>query len=454
MDMSEHQLTKELVRLVIASKPELHEGAMQAARMGLIDYLASAFAAEDDVGIVKLWSIVETEGGMADVPVVGQRRRASYRQAALLNGYIGHALDYDDVHSDVRGHPSTVILPALLSVASVDKPSGERLLAAYIIGVETMARLGNAIGAEHYLKGWHNTSTLGVIAAAVAAGYLKGFTEEQLQKTIGFAVTQAGGLRVQFGTETKPLHAGFAAQAALLSVKLAEADFGGTLRGLDGESGFFGVYGDLEGAEKTLLAGWGESWRIVEPGLWFKIYPFCSAAHHAADAVLRLVERQPFYVDEIDRVRIIFPTGGDAALIERHPLTGEQGRFSVEYVVALALTGRPLSLASFTSAPIAEEVLALLPRVERAYDDTIEPVPHAVPKGRFTIVEITTKVGESYKERIDNPRGAPGNALTLDDLRAKLDASLSPNQATTEQVIDAILHLRTEEDLQLLLALL
>jgi 2-methylcitrate dehydratase PrpD len=226
---------------------------------------------------------------------------------------------YDDVHSDVRGHPSTVILPALFSVAATIKPSGEHFLAVYIVGVETMARLGKSIGPNHYVKGWHNTSTLGTIAAAVAAGYLMDFSEEQMEKVIGFAATQASGLRAQFGTEAKPLHAGLAAHASLLSVKLAEENFGGTQQALDGKIGFFGLYGDLPLAEKLLLENWGESWRIVDPGLWFKVYPFCSAAHHAADAAIRLVDNPSFFLEDIKQVDIIFPPGGDAALIERNP---------------------------------------------------------------------------------------------------------------------------------------
>ncbi|WP_028552849.1 MmgE/PrpD family protein [Paenibacillus sp. UNC451MF] len=450
--MSENKLTKSLAERILQSRPESDEKAMFAARMGLIDYLASSFAGRQDTGIAKLLSIIDSEGGHAVVPVVGQDRKAGSRQAALLNGFIGHALDYDDVHSDVRGHPSTVILPALISAAATSVAvGGERLLASYILGVETMARFGKSIGSEHYLKGWHNTYTLGVIAAAVAVAYLKSFTQEQLEKTIGFAATQSSGLRNQFGTEAKPLHAGMAAQAALLAVSLTEVDFGGTRTALDGKNGFFGVYGNLELAEQTLLEDWGQSWKIVEPGLWFKIYPFCSAAHHAADAAVRLAEQHSFDPKDIEQIDIVFPTGGDAALIERNPRTGEQGRFSVEYVTAAAILGLPLSVDSFTNAPIPKRVLELLPRIQRSYDDTIEPAPNAVPKGRFTIVKIAVKNGESYSERVDCPRGAPGNALSLEDLKQKLEASLSyaPGHATT--LLKTILNLRSEMDMQTLL---
>jgi 2-methylcitrate dehydratase PrpD len=454
MVMSEQSFTKELARLVMESAPDLQGVAGHTARLGIIDYIAACCAARDDEGVVKLWNIVEAEGGAADVPVVGQKKKASFLKAALLNGFIGHALDYDDVHSDVRGHPSTVILPALLSVAAAGRPSGERFLAAYIIGVETMARLGKSIGSNHYMRGWHNTSTLGVIAAVAAAGYLQQLSQEQMEKAIGFAATQSGGMRVQFGTETKPLHAGIAAQAALLSLRLAEQNFGGSRSALDGNIGFLGLYGEPELAGKFLLADWGQSWKIADPGLWFKIYPFCSAAHHAADAVLRLVEKSAFDKNNIERVHIIFPPGGDAALIEKKPATGEQGRFSVEYVVSLALNGYSLTLDNFTNKPLSEDVSSFLPKVHRKYDETIEPAAHAVPKGRFTIVEVITSAGEAYRERIDCPRGAPGNGLSLEDLQYKLLASMDNDREKMHQLVQTIVTLKTEHDMQRLLALL
>lgn len=170
-----------------------------------------------------------------------------------------------------------------------------------------MARLGESIGSRHYEKGWHNTGTLGAIAAACAAGYAENLSEEELEKAIGFAASQSAGMRVQFGTEMKPLHAGLAAQSGLFAVKLAQAGFGGSNAALDGELGFFSLYGDLEKAEKVLLREWGTSWRIVHPGLWFKVYPFCSAAHHAADAILKLIDEHGVRAGNTERIEVVFP---------------------------------------------------------------------------------------------------------------------------------------------------
>ncbi|UUD43119.1 MmgE/PrpD family protein [Bacillus pumilus] len=442
------ELTKQLAEAVLSADPLQDQRAIQMAKNGLLDAAAAALAAKEDEGIQKLMQLVEKEGGAAQVPVIGQGKKISRQSAAMLNGYLIHALDYDDVHSDVRGHPSAVIIPALLSQLTDGKGYGERFLAAYITGVEVMARLGESIGKAHYERGWHNTGTLGAIAAVCAIGYLKQVSREELTKAIGFAGAQSSGMRKQFGSDMKPLQAGLAAKTAVWSMDLACSGFGGNESVLDGENGFFSLYGDQELAEKRLLEGYGSIWRIVTPGLWFKVYPFCSAAHHAAEAIEFLVKERPSIQNQIEQVDVIFPPGGDAALTERTPLTGEEGRFSVEYVIALAVFGHTLSLDAFTKKTISPEMRTWMKRVSRGYDQTIDPHPDAVPKGRFTIVKLTLSDGTTISRRVDIPRGAPGHALSKEDIMQKLSSVIDASHA--QQILQAIEAANDSSYLQLL----
>ncbi|WP_366596921.1 MmgE/PrpD family protein [Bacillus pumilus] len=422
------ELTKQLAEAVLSAHPLQDQRAIEMARNGLLDAAAAALAAKEDEGIQKLMALVEQEGGAAQIPVIGQGKKVSRQSAAMLNGYLIHALDYDDVHSDVRGHPSAVIIPALLSQLSDGKGFGDRFLAAYITGVEVMARLGESIGKAHYERGWHNTGTLGAIAAVCAIGYLKQVSQEELTKAIGFAGAQSAGMRKQFGSDMKPLQAGLAAKTAVWSMDLACSGFGGNESVLDGTLGFFSLYGDQERAESRLLEGYGIAWRIVSPGLWFKVYPFCSAAHHAADAILALMKEHTF-PEQVKQVEVLFPPGGDAALIERAPSTGEEGRFSVEYVIALAAFGQTLTLDHFTKKIIPSYMRTWMKRVSRGYDQTIEPHPDAVPKDRFTIVKLTLSDGTIISERVDIPRGAPGHALSKEDIMQKLNSVTDASHA-------------------------
>ncbi|MGX9291968.1 MmgE/PrpD family protein [Bacillus sp. A015] len=430
------ELTKQLAEAVLLADPLQDQRAVQMAKNGLLDAAAAALAAKEDEGIQKLLQLVEQEGGAAQIPVIGQGKKVSRQSAAMLNGYLIHALDYDDVHSDVRGHPSAVIVPALLSQLTDGKGYGERFLAAYITGVEVMARLGESIGKAHYERGWHNTGTLGAIAGVCAIGYLKHVSREELTKAIGFAGAQSAGIRKQFGTDMKPLQAGIAAKTAVWSMDLACTGFGGSDSVLDGENGFFSLYGDQELAERRLLEGYGTTWRIASPGLWFKVYPFCSAAHHAADAIRSLMKDQISIQDQIEQVDVIFPPGGDAALTERTPLTGEEGRFSVEYVIALAVFGHTLSLDAFMKKTISPEMRTWMKRVSRGYDQTIDPHPDAVPKGRFTIVKLSLSDGTTISRRVDIPRGAPGHALSIEDIMQKLSSVIDASHA--QRILQAI----------------
>ncbi|MEH3001572.1 MmgE/PrpD family protein [Bacillus pumilus] len=430
------ELTKQLAEAVLVADPLQDQRSVEMARYGLLDVAAAALAAREDEGIQKLVALVEQEGGAAQIPVIGQGKKVSRQAAAMLNGYLIHALDYDDVHSDVRGHPSAVIIPALLSQLTDSKGYGDRFLAAYITGVEVMARLGESIGKAHYERGWHNTGTLGAIAAVCAIGYLKQVSQEELAKAIGFAGAQSAGMRKQFGSDMKPLQAGLAAKTAVWSMDLACSGFGGNESVLDGTLGFFSLYGDQELAENRLLEEYGIAWRIVSPGLWFKVYPFCSAAHHAADAILSLMEEHTFLSDQVKQAEVIFPPGGDAALIERTPLTGEEGRFSVEYVIALAVFGQTLTLDAFTKKTIPSDMRTWMKRVSREYDQTTEPHPDAVPKGRFTIVKLTLSDGTTISKRVDLPRGAPGHALSKEDIMQKLNSVTDASHA--QQILQVI----------------
>ena len=353
---------------------------------------------------------------------------------------MGHALDYDDVHSDVRGHPSSVILPALFALASGREISGKSFLDAYIIGVEVMARLGQAVGTASYLKGWHNTSLLGGVAATFAGARLLGFTAAETQNAVGIAVSQAGGLRVQFGTEMKPLHAGLAAQQAVQSIEWTQQNFRRDRNSASiHQSDSLHVYGGKEADEavhSALTEDWGKSWRIAEPGLWFKRNPFCSAASHGADAALELAQ---LHLDAatIKKIDIVFPPNGDAALIHTRPKTGEQGRFSIEYVVALALLGQPFTLGNFGSTAVSVEAEKLMGKMSRSYDAEHIPDAQAIPKGRFTIVRITLADGSVHSREVSVPKGSPQAPLTDAELESKWRES-APNQHIAEQILEAI----------------
>ncbi|TKC86017.1 MmgE/PrpD family protein [Trinickia terrae] len=429
-------VTRRLAAAIARAAPLNDAAAIAAARRGVLDFLAAAFAGANDAGYRKLLAVIG-EGSRGDAAVIGHPETGrphslNALDAALVNGYAGHALDYDDVHSSVRGHPSTVLLPALFALAQTERRSAYDLLAAYVVGVETMARLGLALGSRHYERGFHNTATLGALGAAAAASFLLGLDAAAIDNALGLAATQAAGLRLQFGSEAKPLHAGQAARAGLLSARLAAAGLQGSPAALDGPEGFFAVFGDGAAQPERALEGWGAPWQIVAPGLYFKPWPCCTATHYAVHAALTLREAHRLAPGDIERAVVTFPPGGDTPLSHRAPSTGLEGRFSVEYALAAALIDGALSVATFADVPVRADLAAFAQRVTRAYDATA-PRASTDPATRFSTVEITLRGGAVLRHKTDRLHSA-------DDLRAKFADAVGhdPAFATLPAFVDTM----------------
>lgn len=412
-------LTESLARIITKIKDDDTKPAFAIAKQGLLDYLSAAWKGRTQDETDRLLHYVS---GSGPALLLGSEQGANAELSALYNGYLGHYLDYDDVSQTVRGHPSTVLYPAVLAIASVRPVTGRRFLASYVIGTEVMARLSQAIGKQHYQRGFHNTATLGVMAGAMAAGYLIQLGTDKLVNAIGIAAAQVSGIRLNFGTESKPLQAGLAAQKGVQAALLAEAGIAAGHTVLDGAHGIFALYGEgvREDTREILLGKWGRSWELCSSGLWFKQYPFCSGASHIADSAKALYQTGHFLPEEIQKVELIFPPGGDAALIQRNPSTGEEGRFSAEYVAAAGLNGLSYTLDNFSPKAISVQMKQFMERIERQYDAAILPSERAMPPGRFVIVRVYLKDGKFLEHRTDTPKGSPGNPLTPEERYHKL----------------------------------
>lgn len=359
-------ITEQLAEKIISSRPD--DQARQNARDGVCDFIAVC------------WPLMHQQVPDSGLPILRQvYAEQTIAQRALLLGYAGHALDYDDFHADFRGHPTTVILPALLAWCSFQPSySVEEFLDAYVVGVETAGRLGLAATQQHYTRGYHNTATLGTLAAAAALARLSRASLAQTAMLLGIAATEASGLRAQFGSAVKPLHAGLAAERAVRATQLALAGFDGQPQGVI--EAFLSATSNDQALPEKLTADWGTPWRITQPGLEFKPFATCSGTHSAAEAA-RIIRRQ--WISEqgnIDRllaltdsITVTFPPGGDIAASVRHPHTGIEARFSLEYVIAAMLLYDDLRMTDFAEGPVNPEVMALAAKVHRTPDETAPP---------------------------------------------------------------------------------
>ena len=348
--------------------------------------------------------------------------------AALVNGTAAHALDFDDVSGAYDGHPSCPVLPAAVAAAEARGASGEDLLVAYALGIETASAVGAALGRENYSRGFHTTSVVGVIGAAVSAGLIYELDEAALRRALGIAASCASGLKKNFGTMTKPLHAGLAARAGVEAAELAADGFTADEDVFSGKIGMLAVFGASERLADLLPEdGTGREWLVVSPGISLKKYPCCYMLARALDGVLALKE-EGLNPEQVRGVEVVVQPGGVSAVIHDRPKTGLEGKFSVPYTVAAALVDGEIKLATFTDdAVMRPEVRSLMDRIEyrEAPDpDGEEGKGFSVVERGYARVRIFTRSGEEREVFVRTPRGAPGEPFTREEVDAKfLDAA-------------------------------
>lgn len=411
-------VTGALARFVAdAAAGDIPEEARLQARRAVLDTLGVILAGcgEDAGRIVVGW--VREQGGTAEASVLGHGFRAPAAEAALVNGTSGHALDYDDVNISLRGHPSIPLLPALLALGEKLGAPGRDLVTAFVLGFEVEAKLGRLIGGPHYALGWHATSTLGSLGAAAACAKLLALDGERTRAALGIAASLAGGVQQNFGSMTKPLHAGWAARNGVVAAALAERGLTADAQALEGPSGFLrAASGDARLDADPALERLGDPWEIVSPGIGVKLYPCCYATHRALDAALELRQSHGIDVARIESVEVRVSRGTLLPLRREPPGTGLEGKFSLEYCLAAALLEGRVGLDSFRDEAVRRAVAADLMARVRVVEDR-EPAPF--PIGGFAEVRLRLKDGSEHSLRVDTPRGDPQRPLTWDELAAK-----------------------------------
>jgi 2-methylcitrate dehydratase PrpD len=308
---------------------------------------------------------------------------------------LAHVLDFDDLHLPSTAHLSAVCVPAALSAGGEAR--------AYLAGAGVMSRLGTALGWPHYDRGWHATCTAGAPAAAVAAGIAIGLDADRLAIAMALAVPAAGGVQRAFGSASKALQVGFAADAGARAARLAAAGASADPRALD-------QWFDLVGGDTARLKLDGPA---VPGGVAIKLYPCCYALQRPIAAVRALPDTDPA---RVARIRVRTPAAALAPLIHSAPTTGLEGKFSLEYAVAAALLDRRPGIASFTDDAVARpEARALVGRVE----------VDALPGGDDLLagtaaIELTLDDGATLRSELDLPPGAPQRPPSQADLAAKV----------------------------------
>lgn len=398
------------------------DAAAAIARTGFIDCIGVMFAGRAEEPTRLLQEVLQPAPGPATLYF--SDRTAGAPEAAWINGVAAHALDYDDVA--LRGHPSTVLVPAILAEAETLDVSGRDMIVAFVAGYEVWAELGRRESGYHHGKGWHPTGIFGAIAAAAACAHLRRLDPAQTAQAIALGASQSAGLMANFGTMTKPFHAGKSAHAGVVAARLAGAGFTASLDALEHPQGFLAAVSPEGKVDRdSKAAGLGETWRIMTSGLAVKKFPTCYCTHRAIDGMLHLVREHDVKPGDVAAVTVTLSDNFATILRNHLPQTGLAAKFSIEFAMACALIARRVGLGELTDDFVQRaDVQALMPLVSVQISTEPDPsYPGAALNDRVTI-ELRAG-GTLVGEPVHRARGHIDNPLTEQDLFTKFEDCLT-----------------------------
>jgi 2-methylcitrate dehydratase PrpD len=396
-----------------------------AGKKSILDGIGLALAGS----VAKSGALVERhldELGLATgrATVIGTARRVAPRFAAFANGIAIHADDYDDTQLAVAPdrvyglltHPTAPALPAALAVGEAMEASGKAVMLAYHLGVECECKISEAINPRHYQAGFHSTATCGTFAAAAAAAKLLGLEAEAIRRALSIAGSQSAGLRENFGTMTKPFHAGRSSESGVAAAQFASYGWTATDRILEAPRGFFNAAGG--GFDEKAISGkLGRPWTFASPGVSIKPHPSGSLTHPGMTEMLRLIRQHKIRADQVKRVRVGTNSNMPNALIHHRPHDELQAKFSMEYCMAILLLDGKAGLSEFTDERVLRpDVQAFLQKV----DFTVDPEAEAAGYHKMTtIIDIELADGSKLSGRADFGKGSPADPMSYAEVAAK-----------------------------------
>jgi len=412
--------------------------AVHAAKGAIMDCLGCAVAGSREPLADILCQFVQSNGGSLRASVVGRGFRTSAPDAALINGAMAHALDYDDITQVTKTHPSATLLPAALALAEETGATGQDVLLAYMLGFEVACSVGEALSPAYYDDlGWHPTGPLGALGAAVAASRILKLGQSQTAMAISLAASQSAGLRQNFGTMTKPFHAGAAARSGVVAAKLVQGGFTAGADALEGRFGFMRAFSGGAGFDpEQVLNTLGKKCYLVESGVEVKKYPCCGSAHLALDAMFTMLKRQRIDPAQVERIEVKVDFDPPRSLIHRRPKAALEGKFSMEYCLAAALLDRHIGLGTFTDQQVLRpEAQALIPRVHMYRIPGHEGQP-SWAEG-YHEVEVKLQDGGVLQEQAARANAGALRGVTLQDIQAKFRdcAAGVLNAGATEELL-------------------
>jgi 2-methylcitrate dehydratase PrpD len=425
-------LTEAAARFVSGLRFEdLNGEVVRIARRCVLDGLAVALAGSEQKGMAPLGRYIDSLGGAAQARGIGGGKRIPAHLAALWSGTAGHAMDWDDTQlAEGPGRPYGLLMhptmpPLVAALTLSDLVAGEtgrpvdgrRFLAAFAAGFEVGCKVAEAINPDHYMRGFHTSGTIGTFAAAAAGARMLGLDAEATARALGLAASMASGIRAGFGTMTKPLHVGRAAENGVTAALLAREGFSANAEALDGRWGYLAIAGP-GGEPRLVRERFGAPHTMETPGVSIKPYPSGVLTHPSMDAMLFLMRDEGLTAEEVEKVTLKAGSNVLGPIRFAVAKTELEGKFSFAFLLsAIILRGRA-GKAEFTDEFVASaECQAMQARVGTEFDQAIEEMGWDRIRSK---VEVVTRDGRRFERWADEKyRGSPMNPLSDAELEAK-----------------------------------
>jgi 2-methylcitrate dehydratase PrpD len=418
-------LTKYVAGFIVETQyPDIPENVLELGKKSILDGFGLALAGSVSGMAPLVRKYLQSLGCSGNASIIGTNLKMPPRFAAFANGVSIHADDYDDTQLSLAKdriyglltHPTAPVLPPAFALCEAGGRSGKEFLLAYHLGVEVECKIAEAISPRHYGDGFHTTGTIGAFGSAAACARLHGLTVEQTAYAIGVAATEGGGYRNNFGSMTKPFHAGHAAEAGPVAVDLAALGWTASSAILESPLGFFQAAGG--GYDPPFIAGrLGKPWTLERPGVSIKPHPSGSLSHPAAGALLQLIKDNDIKPGDVEQVEVGGNHGMTTSLFHHRPTTSLQAKFSMEFCMAILVLERKAGLSEFTDAVVQRpDVQAMVQRV-RFY---VDPAAENAGFDKMTsLIKIHLKNGKVFSGKADFAKGSPANPMTYEEVADK-----------------------------------
>lgn len=421
---------------------DIPEDIVRTVERAFVDTIGVTLAGSDARGGSSAMKVAEQESGSSSL--FGYIEQANLPEAVFANATAGHALDFDDTAlAATDGHPSVTMVAPLIAIGERERATGRDVLAGYVAGFETQAYLNASISPDHYETGWHATATLGTFGSAAATAFVLDLSAPAIRRALTIAASMPAGLKRNFGTETKPVHAGHAARSGVTAALLAADGVDADPHAVSGEQGFFDLYTGDRMPDFDVEYELGERWALRSDGIDVKKYPCCYYTHTSIYGTKQLVEQHGIESEDIVRVQIEASRGATDAAYVDNPETTLQAKFSMLYLVAYTVVNGTVDLSAFEEAALDD------PAVKAVQEHVVFDADKQRSYDSYgASITVETVDGEQYERAQERPPGTHDEPLTDAELQQKFEmcATSVLLEKAAEAVYDRLNSLRTVED--------